>query len=294
MPTNVKCMLIFKTNGGYGWTETHYLSVGSDPPLNLGAILDRIDAEIVPVRRVLMGEDCEIVGLRASYKISTGVASLNRVTTYFGKPDEPSSSQNDSLAVQMVDGTQTRKKIVHLRGIWDSVVEAGDFVPTNGPGGYQKLLDKYQATLIANGYGWVGKSGAASVFGTVTGYTQLATNQIQFTVQTTAGSANFATLFNVGQPSTFECRISKLNRSNSNLNRSWVVAPTTIVGPPVVNQITTQAPIGTGEFQAPGKFNISIGTFIAYSVAGPTTLGERRMGKVLGHYPGRRPRRPVI
>jgi hypothetical protein len=132
------------------------------------------------------------------------------------------------------------------------------------------------------------------VFGTVTGYTITATNQILFTVQTGPGSGTLQSLAAFGAPSTYECRFSRINRSNSVLNRTFVVTPVLSGTPPVVTGIQTVNQVATGPFLSQGKFNISFPAFIPYGNVGLATLGERRMGKALSLYPGRARRRPEI
>jgi hypothetical protein len=58
--------------------------------------------------------------------------------------------------------------------------------------------------------------------------------------------------------------------------------------------VITVNPVATGPWIGNGRFNITIPSFIAYAQAGTAVLGERRMGKVLSHYPGRSRRRPEI
>ena len=297
--TNIKCIWIFQTNTGYGFTETHYLTTQQTPPINLAAILDIMDTQISPVRRALLGTDVAIVGYRASYPNAGLIASQAQTLAvpYYGPAaNGPSSSQNDSLATVMVDASLTRKKIIHLRGMPAAVVSKDTYTPTGipGPPSFDKSMAKYQTALRTNNFGWVGKDPNNSVFGTVTGYTQNAGDQVSFVCQTTKGSALFSTLVAANTPATYEVRISKLNYSHSVLNRTFVVTVTYSAGPPVVQQLVTVGPVATGIFLANGRFNISVPLFVAYANSGSISLGERRMGKVLSHYPGRGRRRPEI
>lgn len=293
----VKCMWVFASEAGYGWTEIHYkLYAGPNP--NLVGVLADMDTNVTAARRAILGLDCSIVGTRASYPVQGGVASLNAVQNTVGSAGGVSGSQNDSLAVGMIDGSFSRKKKIHVRGmpatwtageIWNPAVPVG--ITTSGV-----YMSAYQSALLNKGYGWLGKQfPAVSFFGPVTGYTVGAGFLITFNVQASAGSAPLQNLIsNANAPSTYECKFSKLNYSHSELNRSFVVAPVVPVAPATVTQLVTVGPVAAGPFLAAGKFNISVTGFIAYAVAGPIVLGERRMGKRLGLYPGRGRRRPVI
>jgi hypothetical protein len=290
---NVKCIWIFQSDEGYGWTEVHYLTFTGQP--NLNAVITTMDTQITPVRTPLLGQDCALVGYRASFPTLGGIASLPaRVfPDLTGTPGQNSASQNDSFAQLMLDSTFTRKKIIHLRGIWDSAVQAQEVAfPAAGLTNYKKLLLAYTTALTTKGFGWLGKNPTASVFGTVTGYSQNTTDNVTFTVQPGPGSAALASLIAAGMPATYDVRFSKLNYSKSVLNRTFVCTPTPAGGP--VTGLTTVQPVATGPFISGGRFNITIPQFIAYANIGQVSLGERRMGKALSLYPGRGRRKPVI
>jgi hypothetical protein len=298
MAVQVKCIIIFQTNSGYGFTETHYAQLNQQPPVNLGAIIAVLDSTIAPLRLALLGGDVAIVGYRASYPQQGLIASQALtlpVARYGPAINGPSSSQNDSLATTMFDASNTRKKIIHLRGMPAAVVAADKYQPGALAGvNYAGAMSKYQAGLILNQFGWEGKNPTTSVFGAVTSYSQNAQDQVTFVCQTGPGSGLFSTIFSATNPQTYECRISKINYSHSVLNRTFVVIPTYSVGPPVVQTLTTVGPVATGPFLANGRFNVSLPVFVQYAVAGQIVLGERRMGKVLSHYPGRGKRRAEI
>lgn len=288
----VKNMIIFLSDEGYGWTEIHYSTLTQDAIPNMNGPLNSLEALILAPRRALLGSDCSIVGTRCSVKTPLGIASLNRIYTMAGDPANVSTSQNDSLAMQMIDGSGTRKKIVHIRGFPAACVSAEGYDNTALGGAFDKALRKYQIVLINNGYGWYGKNNATSVFGTVNGYTQNAIDQIVFTVTTAPGSALFTTLVPPVGNQSYQVSISRVNQSRSTLNRTWVVQASVSSTP--ANLLTTINPIGAGAFISEGRFIVRVPNFISYALGGLTTLGERRMGRPLGHYPGRRLRRPTI
>lgn len=287
MPTPVKVQLQFLSSAGYGWTEIHWINTQTTTP-QLNNVITLVEANLCPFRRQLLGEDSSINGIRASYPTQGVVASKSDAPFFPGTPGQGTGSQNDSLAIQMYDSTNTRKKIIHMRGMWSIVIEDEAYHPEFTNGQYQGFMDGYLLALINNGFGWMGKNPALSVYGKVTGYTVNASDQVAFTCVTTAGSALFNSL---DLTKSYEVQISKINHSHSNLNRSWVCTPSVVQGQ---NILTTDASIGTGAFTNPGHFNISILNFIGYSSFGSIKLGERRMGRPLGRYPGRRSRRPVI
>lgn len=282
--TPVKVQISFQSAEGYGWTEIHYYNnAGSGTP-PLATIYQSIVTNVLGNRAALLGGDCWINGLRVSYKSSGAIASKSSGLYYAGNPNQPSASQNDSLAVTIYDVSNTRKKIIHLRGFWNVVVTDETYLPSQIGTAWINALAQYVQGLINAGLGWLGKDPVNSVFGTVLSYTiQTPVPYVTFSVVPDKTSATLASL----QNPTYESRISKLNRSSSNLNRTWVVE----IGSAT---ITTLQPIGTGPFIAAGRFNISVPLFISYASQGDVKLGERRMGRPLSHYPGRGRRKPVI
>jgi hypothetical protein len=241
-----------------------------------------METQISPYRRLLLGQDCQIVGLRASYPTANGIASKATAVYLPGNPGQQSASQNDSLATVFYDSTSTRKKIVHLRGPWDLVVGNESYHPDNDlTGAWSTYFASWVNQLIASGYGWLGKNPAISPYGVVLNYTQNINDTINFQLQVnpTTPLPAAGTIVSV--------RFSKINGSKSILNRTILCSVSD------ASTLTSISPIGVGPFTAKGKFSVSFTQFLGYNSLGSVTLGERRMGKVLGRYPGRARRRPV-
>lgn len=273
MPTNVKCVIQFNSNVGYGWSETHYFNSSSENPDLQVRINDLINV-VGPARAALLGESCNIVGFRVSYPREGEIAS--RANRFFipGDPSQKGASPSVSLAVNFVDSTNTKKKITHLRGFWDSVEYDESYHPENPEGaGWNDRFIAWKSTLIGR-YGWLTKSAAASVKGKVTDYLVNDDELVQFTVARVSGAA-----MPIG--STVTVKFAKLNQSKSVLNRALLCTVTS------ATTIVTNAPIAAGAFTCEGIFSIRQVVFVGYNETGSISLGERRMGRPLNLYPGR-------
>lgn len=280
MPFNVKFQAFFGTDLGYGWTETHWrVSQASQAP-DLELQLQNFEANILPPRQYMLAGSGRIIGTRASTKVTGGIASKAHKMFLLGAPGQNMASQNDSAAIVMYDTTNTRKKVIHMRGLWSLVVQNEAFHPEADPTGiYKTCLGQYQGNLVAQTYGWMGRNPITTTFGTVNGYTINMDGTVTFAVAISQGSQPVPTTTD-----PYSVRFSKLNNSKSTLNKTIVcVSPN--------GTISTVAPIATGPFVAKGRFYINPPAFIAYGGAGPSSLGERRMGKYLGLYPGKSARK---
>lgn len=277
----VKAVMIMRAGEGYGWQEVHYRDSGSDTP-NLQAQLDTLQNEIAIRRAPLLGADCSVVGLRVSYPRDGVVASQSRKVYLPGEPTENTTSQSNSLAMPWFDTTRTRHKTTHLRGFWDSVESNEAYHPEGGAAhGWASKLGQYTAALVARTYGWPSKDAALSSKGRVADYIVTAAGVIRFTIIKDGGADLVA-----GKNVTV--RFSRINHSKSVLNDSflcYVVDPT---------HVETVNEIAAGPFITAGRFNVRVPAFTAYSGCEVPSLGERRMGAPLGHYPGRRKARQRV
>lgn len=291
-PGNIKCLLIFSSGTGYGWTETHWLPNTSSTP-DLATALATVN-NLASKRAPILGAGHSIVGTRVSAKVGSVIASLDGAPGGTGNPLQPATSQNDSLACQMIDFTRTRKKIIHLRGIWDSVVgnEAYLVNPPAAPS-YDTLVQNYLSLLLQLGFGWNGTFAAQKIFGSVFNVTYSLEGIPTFTLALDSASALPTVLPGVNTTATYAMRLSKINHSRSILNRTWVASIAYAAGPPVVLTATAATPVATANLISPGRFAISPSALILYSAFGKRTLGERRMGKQLNLYPGRSRARPI-
>lgn len=280
MASLLKFITAFRGGEGYGWSEVHYKLTSSDNPA-LGTQLDNFELLVAAARQEMLGEDCAIVGLRVSYPRAGAVASLGRRQFLPGPAGHTGSAAALSLAINFIDTTFTKSKVVHLRGFWDSLEENESYhpeLPANV--GWEPRLVAWKNALITGGYGWPSKDPALSAKGTVTNYTVTADGIVTFTL----GGAGMpaATVGTLQQ-----IRFSKLNRSNSVLNRSILCAVTN------ANTVVSVAPHAAVAFESQGRFNFRGVSFVGYNQTGSISVGERRMGRPLNRYPGRAKARPT-
>lgn len=279
LATFIKNLIKFYSSQGYGWSEVHYRQSTSDVP-NLAAQINYLEANIIPARVNLLGQECSVVGYRVSYPTPNGTAAQGR-RKFFPSPNtEGGAAPALSLALQWTDVTNTKSKITHLRGFWDAV----EFEETYRPdlpaaGNWQALLVAWKTAMTQGSYGWLTRDPANSKRGRVTNYVIATNGIVTFTV---VGTQDLTPLVGTTQSVKF----SGLNYRNSPLNTNIICAiesPTTFV---------SLSPIGAGPFLGQGKFNIRVTTFTAYNDTGSISLGERRMGKPSDRYPGRSKARP--
>jgi hypothetical protein len=284
MSIPVKMEMIFGAIGGYGWVEIHYFNDPSSTLPNLAADMAILQAQIVSKRAALLGQDCQIEGVRASYKTAAGtIASVATAQTPYkvGQSGTNSLSQNDSLAINLYDSTNTRHKILHLRGFWSTIV-AGDEYQPQFDARWGALMSAYTSALIGNNFGWL--SGTTPVIGQVSSYAINNNDTVTFTVLPVKNAAGYPAVGSI-----WPVRFSKINNSKSVLNRTLVcqiLSPTTMI---------TVNPIATGIWTGVGQFSINVSpTFTGYNNVQTISLGERRMGRPIGRYPGRRSRRARV
>lgn len=281
MPTLLKFLTKFRSDQGYGWTETHYkLSSSDNPQLNtqLSSFIDNV----CNARRELLGEGCNIVGARVSYPRAGALASYGLKFFQPGNGDKLSASQDDSLAIVFNDVTYTKSKVLHLRGFWDAV-EANQAYHPELPeaAGWTDRLVAWKTTLISGNYGWPSKSPDISAKGVDVTYTVGVDLRVTFVLQAPGMPAG--TVGTIQQ-----VRFSKFNNSQSILNRQLLVHVDD------ATHLTTVQQIGAGPMKTKGRFNYRGPTFVGYNNTGSISLGERRMGKPLDRYPGRSKAKPLI
>jgi hypothetical protein len=274
MPPVIKFITQFRGGEGYGWSEVHWkLASGENP--NLRTQIDTYMANVAPLRAEMLGEDCAMVGVVASYPRPEGIASYGRRDYLTGHVGETGSAPALSIAVQFHDSTNTKHKITHLRGFWDDVEFNESYHPENAAAaGWVERLTQWKVSLTDGGYGWLTKDLINSARGPVNTYTENPNGTVTFTLAAPGMPApTVGTLQQV--------RFSKINASKSTLNRQLIVSVDTALS------LTTTDPIATGPFISKGRFNYRALTFTAYNDTGSISLGERRMGKPLNRRPGR-------
>ena len=275
MPTAVKCVFIFRDSTGTGWEEIHYWNSPSESPA-LGSRLAHLVDVIAPIRALLLGVDCAVIGCRVSYDRPGAVASLSKKVFLQGNLSQSSVSASVSLTCKFTDASNTRHKKTYLRGIWDSVEINGEYHPENPDAtGFEAYLNEWKGLLIAGGYGWPTKDIANSKEGIVVSYSSSADGIVTFT--TTGADFGGAT---VGK--NIEVAFSKLNKSNSPLNTTLLVNVAT------ANTLITVNQIASGPFLSKGRFNYRATEFVGYSQLYDIAIGRRQQGRPIGQLPGRR------
>lgn len=274
MASLLKFVTKFRSTEGYGWTEIHYRLSDSDNPA-LNSQLSAFMTNVCLPRSHLLGAGCAITGARVSYPKAGAIASYNLRFFYPGEEDRPSANQDSSLAIAFNDSTYTKSKILHLRGFWDAV-EVNQAYHPDAPGteGWTDRLVAWKTALISGNYGWPSKSPDLSAKGSNVTYVVNADNKVVFTLEAPGMPApTVGTLQQV--------RFSKFNNSESILNRQLLVHVDNATTLTTVQQIAAVA------MKTKGRFNYRGPAFVAYNNTGSISLGERRMGRPLDHYPGR-------
>lgn len=273
MPT-VKIVTIFRDSSGHGFTETHYKAGGSSPDLE--AIKNVWRTGILPLRRELLGNDTVIIGSRVSYPRFGAIASLPDKFYLTNTVGVSSASEAVSLAVLMGDVTNTKKKVIHLRGFWDVVEENGEYHPENGAAnGWEDKFNAWKDGLISAGYGWATKAPGSSAKGKVTNYVIGDDGNVTFTLDPAAGSAALPT------DTAITIRFGRLSKGRGGLNRALVVRA-------VSNTVVkTEAPIAAFPFSTVGTYNYRVTDFVAYNKKITVSAGKRAQGRNSTLFPGR-------
>lgn len=277
MPTNIKCVFLFRDSSGTGWTEVHYANSAESNP-NLSPFLSYCVDEIGPKRAQLLSADTFLIGARVSYPVPNGSASLSKSFSYQGNVAESGVSPSASLAMKFTDPSNTRRKVTHLRGFWDSVEVNGEYHPeAAAPAGWQAKLDAWKSSLVGGLLGWLSRSITNSTTGNVTGYDVGEDGRVTFALAGIQGRPLV-----VGEIGEF--RFSRLNNSHSPLNTLILCE---VIGPGLVK---TLAPFAAGPFSGQGRFNLRKTEFYRYANLYDTKLGRRQQGKPLGQLAGRGPK----
>lgn len=280
MPTNLKFVQFFGSSAGFGWSEIHYRVSPSTTP-DLKSQVEAFYINVGLPRAQILGEDCLSLGARVSYPRDGAIASKVYDAGAPGFAGQKGASWASSLAVNFYDSTFTKNKTVHVRGFWDSVEKNEIYLPA-GPEaeGWLDRFNIWKQALIDGSYGWLSKDVASSAAGVVTTYVADANDIVTFTL---AGTG-----MPVATVGTVQLvRFSKINRSNSVLNRQMLVEVVSQTQLRTVNQIAT------GPFGSKGRFNFRATAFVPYAGINAVSLGKRAMGKAIGHSPGRAKARPL-
>lgn len=272
MPT-VKIVTRFRDSSGHGFTETHYKAGGASPDLN--AINNAWISGILPLRRELLGNDTIITGVRSSYPRLNDIASRPKKTFLVNTIDTNSASEAVSLAVLMGDVSNTKKKVIHLRGFWDIVEANGEYHPELGNTlGWETKFNLWKDALIQGQYGWATKSAANSSKGKVTNYVIGGDKNITFTLADDPLPAAV-----VGKD--ISIRFGRLSKGRGGLNRTLVVHVNS------ETEVKTVQPIAAFPFSDQGIYNYRATEFVLYNNLIDVSAGKRAQGRNSNLFPGR-------
>jgi len=278
--TLVKFVTIFDSDEGQGWQEVHYRNVDSGEPQLLSQ-LEYYRTNIAPLRATLLGEDCAIVGYRASFDREDDIASYGLREKKPGTSGRAGAAAQLSLALQWKDASFSKSKITHLRGFWDTLEENEGYqpgLPVNA--GWEGNLTAWKQALISGQFGWPTKNAATSVKGQVIGYTTDVDGHVVFTL----GALNRPL---PAADTIIPMQFSRINASDSPLNKALQV---TVVTPTTVRTVRQ---VAAGPFKSKGRFIFRDTIFVRYNQTGSISIGRRRMGRPLNRAPGRSGVRPL-
>jgi hypothetical protein len=285
VPTNVKCLAIFGSDEGRGWSEAHSLQFPG-PPADLLPTLLAFKQLVDDKRRPLLGSDCRVEGLRVSFDTPDGnIASSAFKYSPFAYPANKRDSASPSVSAKARMGEVTNQLFsdIHLRGFWDDVErnEQLDFTTAAGQA-WKLLFDQYAAALVQGGYGWEGIEELTTRRGNVVNYTLNPDKTISFNLELLHGPA-------ITEPAgtLMRIRFAKINGSNSALNRDFAVKVVDETNVKTVRQVAALPFIEQGTFVIEAKsFNVYTG--VQYVI-----LGKRSMGRPIGRSPARRKALPL-
>jgi hypothetical protein len=275
MATVIKCVFIFRDQTGTGWEEIHYWNSTSDNPVLSTRLTNLVDV-IAPVRALLLGVDCAVIGARVSYPRPGAVASLSKKFYLSGVAGKSSVSASVSLTGKWTDASTTRHKKTYLRGVWDDVENNGEYHPElPEAAGFSDRITEWKQLLINGGYGWTTKSIANSRNGVVNSYTATPEGIVTFTLAAPG-------MDGIAAGKIVEVAFSKINKSNSPLNDTLLVE---VID---ATHLKTVNPIAAGPFTSKGKFNYRAVEFVNYNQLYDLAIGRRQQGRPIGQLPGRR------
>lgn len=207
----ISALFTFTQAPSYGWSEKYYKEVSST------RLNDHFAAcvELHMKRMKLCGGQTATQYLRLSVEGVRGDSFLWGwpAGSMPGTLTETSEDPNTCLLVQCRDSTTQFRKLIFLRGIWDSIVaDGGLYKPTPL---WNELLNAWTGELRRGGWGWLATTQKRR--GLVQTYTQLPNGLVRFTM-----TADFWQPGEIGV--SVAARASKIN-DRSNLNGPIVLVP---------------------------------------------------------------------
>jgi hypothetical protein len=242
---NYKATFIFE-QGPKGWTESYHTN---NEPVALSQVMAWANV-LAQARADLLGAESELKAIRVSSEdvLNDGMLRyVNMKATQLGDGAGavPESDDADTaIQCRMENATGARHKLIFLRGIWDNI---------NFTGGKLKKTDiiynlRFQvfAGELKTRWGWYGVTDAVKRKQVIIGY---ASNAEGIVTLTTDGA--FFEAGEIGLDKFVKVRISRLNKSQSELKGEVVVNPTT------ATTCKTVQSYGLLPFSSNGRISIS-------------------------------------
>lgn len=265
MPAVIKATWVFSQRQ-QGWTESLFFEQSTE---DLRAAYSKAFA-LGQLRAALIGIQTTITAIRVSIEVNNagqrvvGDSLLNYVNL---APAISTTSEDASTALQVIfrSGDAVRRKLLFMRGIWDSIVDSGGLY-NDTVGDWATKFSAWRASLIAGNWGWLYTTPA--VIGTIGDYDVSPQGFVTFTLQNPG-------IFGPGPyPGPVKVRIARLN-GRSTLNGTLIVQPT---GP---NTCITTKPHAAAVFQSPGTMRTYNTSFIAASTVDGQKIVIRKAGSPL-------------
>jgi len=282
MPT-IRLTAFFFSDDGWGWSERHDVDGGAGTP-NLNVHLATFSGVMQNQRRPMLGENCYVMAVRASYRTASGkIASAMlrytpplRGTQTFNQVGTGECAPGLAAKLRMGNTGQTAFSDIYLRGFWDEVELKEELHFETALGAkWKQLADAYVAALLANAYGWEGIDEAQTRRGKVTTYAVQSNGKCLFTLALDSGPAFPAA------GTKAQIRVARLNNSQSALNTTHVVS---MLG---ATPVETVIPTAAGPFTGDGTFVWASKAFIPYAAAQYYVLSRRKEGRPTFNSPGR-------
>lgn len=276
MPTIYNATIYFE-GAGKGWSERYTIDAERTglpaPPAannwNSLTLLDGFFDALVQKRRLLLGKEFNIVAQKVA-RVPSDRRSRLGYRFYQGNQSHEGEDVHTDLVVSCDNVDDSRHKIIHMGGIWDSIVVQGG-VFTAAPAGWLTHWDSYTGALVTGAYGWWGSSGPLQA--NITQYVEeVGTGQQVIDLEDTI----FAGL-NTGDK--LQVRVSRCNPAEIN-GQLWVE---------VVNssRCKTVKPISLFPYRSGGRLRFNNFEFIPFAQIRPQKIGRRPRGAPLFQLPGR-------
>jgi len=263
---NVKILHEFD-DGGFGWTEQHYIVSAADPA-DLPAILTAYLNGPGLQRVGMLAGTAVSKSIRASVRTVNDIVSLIAPAKFTGGFVANGQAGVDvTLVARIHDALGQHKKLTHVRGVPDIVVDGELYTPAKLPG-YTAAVKRWTDAIIL-GYGWLGKDIVNSFVDNQTTYTNEADDRVTFTTQ-----KNHFPVPGTAFGDLIQINCSRFDKGRNSLNTSHVVKQ-------ISNRTcTTNYPVAstTGVGQI-GTLRYRATSFRPYVSADILGVGSRRTGK---------------